>query len=119
LLRELPSHLRGHSLLAALRPGGRPIPDATLTPEERSLLIQLRAQLEGCDVAMCTGSGPVRRIGAGPHKLLLPRESARVKSAVIAVSRDPSWVYPALLALLDGHDFPERARRRWKLSWER
>jgi len=63
---------------------------------------------------MCTGSGPVRRIGAGPHKLLLPRQSARVKSAVVAVSQDPTWVYPALLALLDGRDFPERARRRWK-----
>ena len=115
LLRELPSLLRGHGLVAALRPGGRAILDAELAPEERSLLVQLRAQLEGCEIAMCTGSGPVRRIGAGPHKLLLPRESARVRSAVIAVGRDPTWVYPALLALLDGRDFPERARKRWKL----
>lgn len=113
-LRELPSQLRGQALFAALRPGGRPIPDATLEHDERTFLIQLRAQLEGCEVAMCTGSGPVRRIGAGPHKLLLPRQSARVKSAVVAVSQDPSWVYPALLALLDGRDFPERARKRWK-----
>lgn len=113
-LRELPSLLRGRALFSTLRPGGRPLPDAALDHDERNLLIQLRAQLEGCEVAMCTGRGPVRRLGAGPHKLLLPRESTRVKSAVVAVSRDPSWVYPALLALLDGRDFPERARRRWK-----
>lgn len=114
LLRELPSLLRGRALFAALRPGGRPIPDGSLEHDERSFLVQLRAQLEGCEVAMCTGSGPVRRIGAGPHKLLLPRQSERVKSAVVAVSQDASWVYPALLALLDGREFPERARRRWK-----
>lgn len=116
LLRQLPSVLRGHGLIAALRPGGRPIPDAALGPEERTLLVQLRAQLEGCEVAMCTGSGPVRRIGAGPHKLLLPRDSAQVKSAVIAVGSDSTWVYPALLALLDGRDFPDRARRKWSLA---
>lgn len=114
LLREGPSLLHGRSLLASLRPGGRPIPDAALIPEERAFLIQIRAQLEGCEVAMCTGAGPVRRLGSGPHKLLLPRDSARIKSAIKAVTSDPTWVYPALLALLDGHDFPERARRRWK-----
>src|SRR5690606_26707031 len=54
LLRELPSLLRGHGLVAALRPGGRAILDAELAPEERSLLVQLRAQLEGCEIAMCT-----------------------------------------------------------------
>jgi hypothetical protein len=35
---------------------------------------------------------------------------------VRAVASDPGWVYPALLALLDGRDFPERARRRWSLA---
>jgi hypothetical protein len=113
-LQELPSLLRGRALFSALRPGGRPIPDAGLDSEERTFLVQLRAQLEGCEVAMCTGAGPVRRVGPGPHKLLLPRESTHVKSAVVAVSQDPTWVYPALLALLDGRDFPDRARRRWK-----
>ncbi len=116
LLHESPNLLRGRSLFAALRPGGRPIPDASLGPDERSLLVQLRAQLEGCEVAMCTGVGPVRRLGAGPYKLLLPRESAQVKSAVVAVAQDSTWVYPALLALLDGRDFPDRARRRWSLA---
>jgi hypothetical protein len=103
--------LRGRSLFSALRRGGRPIPDAALAPEERNLLAHLRSQLDDCEVAMCTGTGPVRRIGAGPDKLLLPRESQPVKSAVIAVGHDPAWIYPALLALLDGHGFPERARR--------
>ena len=61
---------------------------------------------------------PVRRVGAGPDKLLLPRESPLVRSAVAAVAHDAGWVYPALLALLEGRDFPARARRRWRLeSW--
>lgn len=118
VLREGLALRRGRDLLVALRPGGRPIPDAELDGAERGLLVQLRAQLERCEVAMCTGSGPVRRIGSGPDKLLLPRGSQTVRAAVRSVAKDPSWVYPALLALLDGRDFPDRARRRWRLdSW--
>jgi hypothetical protein len=116
LLREGPSLLRSRDLLLGLRPGGRQLPDPELEPDERHLLVQLRAQLETCEVAMCTGSGPVRRIGATPDKLLLPRESDQVRAAVRAVARDRAWVYPALLALLDGRAFPERARRRWSIS---
>ncbi len=108
--------LRLRDLFAPLRPGGRPIPDAELDPDERHLLIQLRAQLEHCEVAMCTGSGPVRRRGSGPDKLLLPRGSAQVRACVQAVALEPGWVYPALLALLEGREFPLRARRRWRLG---
>jgi len=107
---------RGRDLLNNLRPGGRVIADAELEPGERSLLASIRAQLDGCEVAMCTGGGPIRRLGAGPDKLLLPRESDEVRAAVVMVSRDPAWIYPALLALLDGRDFPGRARRRWSLA---
>ncbi len=110
--------VRFRDLFAALRPGGRAIPDAELDPDERHLLVQIRAQLEHCEVVMCTGEGRVRRRGAGPDKLLLPRASPTVRAAVRSVARDPGWVYPALLALLDGRDFPYRARRRWRLdSW--
>ena len=79
------------------------------------MLVLLRAQVETCEVHMCTGSGPARRVGPGPDKLLLPRESDQVQAAVHAVARDPAWVYPALLALLEGRNFPERARRKWSL----
>jgi hypothetical protein len=114
LLREGPA-LRGRELLAGLRPHGRPLPDTELEPDERHLLTVLRAQLGGSEITMCTGSGPVRRLRQ-PDKLLLPRECDRVRAAVRAVGHDAAWVYPALLALLDGHEFPERARRRWSIA---
>jgi hypothetical protein len=114
LLREGP-RLRGREFLAGLRPHGRPLPDTELEPDERHLLTTLRAQLGGSEILMCTGSGPVRRL-RGPDKLLLPRECDRVRAAVRAVGHDAAWVYPALLALLDGNEFPERARRRWSIA---
>jgi hypothetical protein len=113
-LREGP-RLRGRELLAGLRPRGRPLTDTELEPDERHLLTMLRAQLGGCEITMCTGSGPVRRLRT-PDKLLLPRECHRVRAAVRVVGHDAAWVYPALLALLDGHEFPERARRRWSIA---
>ena len=113
-LREGP-RLRGRELLAGLRPRGRPLSDSDLEPDERHLLAMLRAQMSGCEITMCTGAGPVRRL-RGPDKLMLPRESDRVRAAVVAVGHDTAWVYPALLALLDGHEFPERARRRWSIA---
>lgn len=110
--------VRVRDLFAGLRPGGRAIPDAELEADERHMLVLLRAQLEHCEVAMCTGEGPVRRRGAGPDKLLLPRASPTVRAAVRTLGLDAGWVYPALLALLDGRDFPDRARRRWRIdSW--
>lgn len=113
-LREGP-RLRGRELLAVLYPRGRPLPDGELEPDERHLLGLLRAQMSGCEITMCTGTGPVRRL-RGPDKLLLPRESDRVRAAVRAVGHDAAWVYPALLALLDGREFPDRARRRWSIA---
>jgi hypothetical protein len=114
LLREGP-RLRGRELLAALRPRGRPLSDTELEPDERHLLTMLRAQLIGCEITMCTGAGPIRRLRV-PDKLSLPRECDRVRAAVRVVGHDSAWVYPALLALLDGHEFPERARRRWSIA---
>jgi hypothetical protein len=114
LLREGP-RLRVREILAGLRPSGRPLSDSELEPDERHLLGMLRAQLVGCEITMCTGAGPVRRLRA-PDKLLLARECDRVRAAVRVVGHDAAWVYPALLALLDGHEFPERARRRWSIA---
>lgn len=113
LLREGPSLRRLGDLLALLRPGGRSLPDSELRDDERQLLHLLRAQLGACEVSMCTGGGSVRRIGKGPAKLLLPRESEQVRAAVVSVTGDPAWIYPALLTLLGGRDMPMRARRRW------
>ena len=113
VVHELPQLVRGGALFAALRPGGRPIPDAELSPAERHFLFVVRAQLADVEVHFCTGRGPVRRFGG--HRLLVPRQSAKVAEAVLAVARDPGWVYPALLALFEGREFPERARRGWSL----
>jgi hypothetical protein len=110
-IHDLPQLVRGRGLFGALRPGGRPIPDAELDPAERLFLFSIRAQLEDAEVHMCTGRGPIRRRG---QHLLLPRGSAKVGAAVIAVATDPVWVYPALLALLEGQEFPERARRGFR-----
>lgn len=111
-------HGRGRDWLNALRPGGRAIRDDELEKSERRFLARVREQLPRGEIAMCAGDGPVRRIGAGPDRVLLPRRSAEVRAAVTAVDRDPTWVYPALLALLGGRGFPERARRRWRFdSW--
>jgi hypothetical protein len=92
--------------------------DATLHPPERSLLEALREHLElPCAVGgvrMCAGSGPIRRSRGKTPDLLLPRGNSSVRAAVTAVARDPAWIYPVSLALLEGRGLPPApARKQW------
>jgi hypothetical protein len=98
------------NIFDALRPGGHVLPPEELHEPERLLLSALRAQLDHRVLGLCRGSGSIRR---GPHRLVLPRDNPEVQAAIRMVASDPAWVYPAVLALLDGREFPDRARRRW------
>lgn len=140
-LRFRPPDLRddAHGVLAvwrrmvygALRGGARlidlvrhplrrsPLRDEQLKPDERDFLRALRSHAFGgqrviSEVHLCEGSGAPRRTAESPPRLLLPRDSPTVRACVQAVARDPAWVYPAWLAVLDGRALPPRsARQRW------
>lgn len=140
-LRFRPPELRdgAHGLLAAwrrmvygmLRGGARaadllrhplrrpPLPEERLAPEERHFLHALRSHALGghrvvSEVHLCEGAGVPRRSADSPPQLLLPRDNPTVRACVQAVARDPAWVYPAWLAVLDGRALPPRsARQRW------
>jgi len=91
--------------------------DAALHPAEQGLLAAMRRhaargrhRVVG-DVRMCVGNGPVRRRPGSPPRLLLPRDNPTVKAAIVALQRDPAWIYPVWLALTEGEALPPRALR--------
>ncbi len=96
-----------------------PLPEDQLATEERHFLHALRSHAFGghrvvSEVHLCEGSGSPRRTADTPPRLLLPRQNPTVRACVQAVARDPCWVYPAWLAILDGRALPPRtARQRW------
>ncbi|MCA9708415.1 MAG: hypothetical protein KDK70_21375 [Myxococcales bacterium] len=96
-----------------------PLPEERLSPEERHFLHALRGHAVGghrvvSEVHLCEGQGAPRRTADSPPQLLLPRRDPLVRACVQAVARDPAWVYPAWLAVLDGRALPPRsARQRW------
>jgi hypothetical protein len=97
-----------------------PIPDAQLQPHERVFVEQLRAHLGAGQrshvqgVQLCRGNGPIRRTAGASAMLLLPRDNPIVAASIAAVNHDPKWVYPAALALLEGHGLPSlTARSTW------
>lgn len=99
----------------------RPIDPARLTDDERRFVHALEAQLnEGrgtpTRAVLCEGAGPVRT--ATGDTLLLPRRNDAVRSALAAVTSNPSWAYPATLALLQGDGLPSlRGRNAWRETW--
>ncbi|MGH1346014.1 MAG: hypothetical protein ACRBN8_30905 [Nannocystales bacterium] len=103
--------------------GARAVPDDALSSDEDRLVQALRAQLnEGrgapSQITLCEGSGPVRTGGADDDTLLLPRKNEAVRAAMAAIASDPSWAYPAALALLDGEGLPAlRGRNAWRDAW--
>lgn len=104
--------------------GPRVVPKASFSADEHRLMQAVRAQLnEGrgapSEVTLCEGSGPVRTTGGAEHStLLLPRKNEAVRAAMAAVASDPSWAYPAALALLQGEGLPAlRGRNAWREAW--
>ncbi len=103
--------------------GARPVNPSTVTPAEKRLVDAIAAQLNGgrgapAVIQLCEGAGPVRTSGRQHDTLLLPRRNADVRSAVSAVATDPSWAYPAALALLQGNGLPSvRGRNAWRDAW--
>jgi hypothetical protein len=64
-------------------------------------------------VDFCAGGSRIHLTGDG--RLLLPRAHPTVEAAVQAVAHDPSWLYPALVALLGGRELPaEAVREAWQ-----
>lgn len=96
-----------------------PLPEDQLAADERHFLHALRSHAFGghrvvSEVHLCDGNGAPRRTAETPPCLLLPRDNPVVRACVQAVARDPAWVYPAWLAMLDGRALPPRtARQRW------
>ena len=106
--------------LPRLRTLGPPVPDAALSPEERGFLSRLAGAGEGsfADAEFRAGGGKVRRDSDG--KLLLPRDSDIVRVGVRAAESDPSWLYPAVVALSADGELPgSDLRRQWFARLER
>lgn len=103
--------------------GARPVPEASQSVDEYGFVQALRAQLNESrgapsEVSLCEGGGPVRTGGTERNTLLLPRANPAVRAAVAAVAADPSWAYPAALALLQGEGLPSlRGRDAWRDRW--
>lgn len=94
--------------------------DEALTPEERSFLNALRDHLpygrgeRPASIRMCEGRGPLYRTGGGAFELLLPRANPDVVACVAACARDPGWLYPSYLLLLEGRALaPPNLRARF------
>jgi hypothetical protein len=106
---------RARDVASRLRhPGaGRPLPEAALSSVERSLLLALRAALPGARLYLTDGVGRPRRVKSGWR---VPRRSDDVARAARLVARDPSWAYPAALALLGGIEAPGAAAAE---AWRR
>ncbi len=91
----------------------RPIEESGMRGPERAAVRELARALgpEGPRPVLCHGAGPVREVRA---ELLMPRDNPQVQAALAGIARDPSWAYPAALALAAGERSPTRtARDQW------
>jgi hypothetical protein len=94
--------------------------DEALTPEERSFLDALRSHLpygrgeRPATIQMCEGGGPLRQTTGESRELLLPRANPDVVACIAACARDPGWLYPSYLLLLEGRALaPPNLRARF------
>lgn len=106
-----------------LRP--RVLEHANLYPNEQELLRQLRTHFDAdqrssiTHVELCEGRGPIRLTRGSQRTLTLPRANPVVLAAIRAINTDPTWVYPAAVALLEGKASPPASSRARWLSRER
>lgn len=89
----------------------RVLPANQLRPEELSLLAALRSALEPTTVDLCGGGGGLRRTARG---VLVARNHPAVKAGAALVDRDPTWLYPLLLALCFRDSPSPELRERWQ-----
>jgi len=125
---DLPARLRrglrraAQSLASALRLGpGAPLPDAALRPDERNLLLNLRAVLPGGpeSIVLCAGRGGPQQFGGPKGQLRVGRDHPDLLACLAAMRRGPAWTYPACLTLLAGHTMPaSSARASWLRHWQ-
>jgi hypothetical protein len=94
--------------------GAGPIPPDELDETERRL--SDAAAAAGVRIAFAAGSGAARSRG---ELHLVGRDRPEVRAAADAVSSDPRWLYPALLALTDG-ELPDldAVRASWLTALE-
>jgi hypothetical protein len=71
----------------------------------------VREAVPGIRLTLTDGGGRPRRVEGG---LGIPRRNPDVVRAAALVARDPSWAYPAALALLDGGEPAEAAVEAWR-----
>ena len=96
---------RAVGLMRALRPEPAWLPEEAHTPNHRAFAKELGEVLpDALEVAFCRGSGPVRRRG---RQWFLPQDNPTVAAGLQAFARDPVWIYPVALALLEGRALPE------------
>jgi hypothetical protein len=99
---------------------GAPVKDRTLDPSERNLLELVRAEVRSGAFALLGETRPFgirvrfaerqrrpwvkvpRKDGRSEYRLA--REHPVIEQMIEAVEDDPSYIYPALIQLTDGHD---------------
>jgi hypothetical protein len=88
----------------------RRVPEADLLPHEGQILASIREAITPLGAQLCEGTGSaVKTSGA----ILVPRTNPAVQAASRLVADEPAWIYPAILALDTGEEFPEEVRRAW------
>ena len=86
------------------------VPASELRFGERKLLAALRAADPSLKVNLCYGSGGARRTWRG---IAIPRDNPWLEAAAVCIEDDPSWIYPALLAIGTGDPLLSDLRHEW------
>ncbi len=92
----------------------RPLRPSALTGPEQRFLRELRnGWPDAPRVELVAGRTARLPAVAVFGRVRLPRHAVEMAAAVTAVARDPCWIYPAVLALIDAGEPPPELRDRW------